>query len=78
MSKEEGLLFAKGLSALYMECSAKTKVGVQAAFEDLVHTIMTSPMLQAARREAQEKAVARQLRVNPADHANASGGRCAC
>lgn len=61
-----------------MECSAKTKVGVHAAFEELVHTIMNSPILQAARREAQEKATARQLRINPAGHADADNGRCTC
>lgn len=52
MSKEEGLECAKGLAALYMECSAKTKVGIAAAFEELVHKIAHSPRLLAARKEA--------------------------
>lgn len=43
MGREEGLELAKDLSALFMESSAKTKAGVMAAFEELVHKIMHTP-----------------------------------
>lgn len=64
MSKEEGQLFAQDLSALYMECSAKTKAGIQAAFEELVHTIMHSPKLQQARRDAEAKSAHQRLQMS--------------
>ncbi|CEI86524.1 Putative Ras-like protein Rab-18 [Rhizopus microsporus] len=36
VSYEEGLNFARKLQTLFVECSAKTKVGVRQAFEELV------------------------------------------
>ncbi|KAG1413880.1 hypothetical protein G6F58_007249 [Rhizopus delemar] len=36
VSYEEGLNFARKLQTLFVECSAKTKVGVKQAFEELV------------------------------------------
>jgi len=48
VAREEGIELAKELKALFMECSAKTKVGVQAAFSDLVGKIMRSPAVLAA------------------------------
>lgn len=48
---DEGKKCARSLNAIYMECSAKTEIGVQAAFEELVHVIATSPRL-AHRRES--------------------------
>jgi Ras-related protein Rab-18 len=45
VTPEEGKACARDLNAIYMECSAKTEVGVHAAFEELVHVIATSPRL---------------------------------
>lgn len=39
MSYEEGAAFARKLSTLFVECSAKTKVGVKQAFEELVEKV---------------------------------------
>lgn len=36
---EEGANFARKLSTLFVECSAKTKVGVKQAFEELVEKV---------------------------------------
>lgn len=40
MSREEGLKFAKKHSMLFIEASAKTKDGVQMAFEELVQKVV--------------------------------------
>mmetsp|Transcript_24940 Transcript_24940/g.34686 ORF Transcript_24940/g.34686 Transcript_24940/m.34686 type:complete len:201 (-) Transcript_24940:166-768(-) len=37
VSKEEGLAFARRNNMLFMECSAKTKQGVEQAFHELIH-----------------------------------------
>lgn len=74
VTNEEGLEYAKELSALYMECSAKTKVGIVAAFEELVHTIMHSPRLLAVRKEIDQNL--RQLQG--ATPENDFGNGCSC
>ncbi|RCH79671.1 hypothetical protein CU097_002120, partial [Rhizopus azygosporus] len=45
VSYEEGLNFARKLQTLFVECSAKTKVGVRQAFEELVEKIIETPSL---------------------------------
>ncbi|KAI8047454.1 P-loop containing nucleoside triphosphate hydrolase protein [Thamnidium elegans] len=45
VSYEEGANFARKLSTLFVECSAKTKVGVKQAFEELVEKIIETPSL---------------------------------
>lgn len=45
VSYEEGLNFARKLQTLFVECSAKTKVGVKQAFEELVEKIIETPSL---------------------------------
>lgn len=75
MSNEEGMSYAKDLSALYMECSAKTKVGIVAAFEELVHTIMNSPRLVALRKEAEQQTSRRLQEHSQTDNL---ASNCAC
>ncbi len=36
MSREEGAAFARSKAMVFIECSAKTKLGIQQAFEELV------------------------------------------
>jgi len=45
VSKEEGLKFARKHAMLFIEASAKTKEGVQIAFEELVEKILQTPGL---------------------------------
>lgn len=42
VSKEEGLKFARKHHMLFIEASAKTKEGVQCAFEELVEKVQSS------------------------------------
>lgn len=45
VSREEGIEFARRYKTLFIEASAKTKTGVQYAFEELVHQIIQTPGL---------------------------------
>jgi len=45
VSREEGLAFAKSKAMVFIECSAKTKLGIQQAFEELVTKILETPSL---------------------------------
>ena len=39
VSREDGAAFARALAMVFIECSAKTKLGIQQAFEELVHKV---------------------------------------
>nr|ABD65437.1 Rab18 [Suberites domuncula] len=45
VSRSDGLQFARRNSMLFIEASAKTRDGVQEAFEELVHKILQTPSL---------------------------------
>lgn len=45
VSRDEGLAFAREKKMLFMECSAKTKLGVEQAFEELVQKVLDTPSL---------------------------------
>jgi Ras-related protein Rab-18 len=39
VSRETGAAFARERAMVFIECSAKTKLGIQQAFEELVHKV---------------------------------------
>ncbi|KAF8976318.1 hypothetical protein BGZ46_008359 [Entomortierella lignicola] len=45
VSKQEGQELARKLQTLFVECSAKTRLGVQQAFDELVQQIIDTPSL---------------------------------
>lgn len=45
VSREEAAAFARSKAMLFIECSAKTRLGVQQAFEELVMKILETPTL---------------------------------
>ena len=45
VSKQEGQELARSLGTIFFECSAKTKVGVQNAFEELNLKILDNPAI---------------------------------
>lgn len=53
VSYEEGLAFAQEQSALFMESSARTRVGIKAIFEELVLKILNRPAKASNRKQAQ-------------------------
>jgi len=45
VSKEEGAEFARSKAMVFIECSAKTRLGIQQTFEELVQKILDTPTL---------------------------------
>lgn len=90
MSTAEGQAFATRMGALFIEASAKTAVGVEDAFRDVVARIIDTPELwQAAPRAGAGagKASARRDSGNDdmpgsidlhQEQDEAEGGGCAC
>jgi len=88
VTTEEGRAFAQRMGTLFVESSAKTKVGVQDTFRELVEKIVDTPELWApaaprvGTNSTRTTAAGRTIpgSVNLVDDANASqeGGGCAC
>lgn len=66
--REEGLSFAKKHRMLFIEASAKSREGVQCAFEELIEKIIQTPGLWESSRTAFP------LNVNSTE----TGGSCVC
>ncbi|XP_076064503.1 ras-related protein Rab-18-like [Oratosquilla oratoria] len=62
VSREEGLKFARRHSMLFIEASAKTRDGVQCAFEELVQKIVQTPGLWEMDQRAQGFSVSDEQR----------------
>lgn len=68
--RDEGLKFARKHSMLFIEASAKTKDGVQLAFEELVEKIIQTPGLWE-----QEEGTQRKLNLQSSE---TEAGGCSC
>ena len=69
VSKEEGLKFARKHSMFFIETSAKTKEGVQIAFEELVQKILQTPGLWESKSNS--------ININSNNSGQQAGG-CYC
>lgn len=70
VSREEGINFARSNGCLFLECSAKTKVSVREAFEELVKGVLETPSLLAETSGARGR-----VRLN---RRSGNKGSCAC
>jgi Ras-related protein Rab-18 len=68
VTKDEGLKFARKHSMLFIEASAKTKEGVQIAFEELVQKILQTPGLWESKPNT----------INVNSNYNQNPGGCYC
>ncbi|KAF9958315.1 Ras- protein Rab-18 [Mortierella alpina] len=71
VSKQEGQEFARKLQTLFVECSAKTKLGVQQAFDELVQQIIDTPSLW-------QKQAPANVRLQPNAESSAESSGCSC
>eukprot|EP01147_Barroeca_monosierra_P006270 gene6270-7446_t len=72
VSTEKGRALAREKNMLFIECSAKTKVGVQQAFEELAQQILDTPELYE-----HSQASGNSIQVDRGQYAN-NDDSCAC
>ncbi|CAI8036006.1 Ras-related protein Rab-18-B [Geodia barretti] len=73
VSRSDGLQFARRNSMLFIEASAKTRDGVQQAFQELVQKILQTPSLYSAEEHRQ---TLDPLAPPPSDVSWCGGGSC--
>lgn len=73
---EEGHVFANDLSALFVEVSAKNRIGITKLFEELIHKIITTPTV--SKQAITEKPAATIHVDSRADDAERILGSCLC
>lgn len=71
VTRAEGQAFARAHGCLFLECSAKSRVGVQEAFQELVQRIIDTPSLLA------ETNATGNLKVGHGE-TGGSAGACSC
>jgi len=75
VSHEDGLEFAREFGTLFIECSAKTKVGIEQAFDEVVSKILETPALEEVVIKKTPKA---GVNLTNQASANSGGGGCGC
>ncbi|GHJ89826.1 hypothetical protein NliqN6_6228 [Naganishia liquefaciens] len=81
VSTKEGEEFAKRMNCLFIECSAKTNLGVEEAFKELVSRIIDTPSLWSETRERTARMGGRGegIKVDEVSGGGGSGiGSCSC
>lgn len=78
VTKEEGAQFAKENGALFLECSAKTKLGVQQAFEELCLKIIETPELYQKKIQGEGSGKVNLHSNGNADGTDGDQDSCAC
>ncbi|GLJ55705.1 hypothetical protein SUGI_1196610 [Cryptomeria japonica] len=73
VSKKEGIDLARQLGALFLECSAKTRINVENCFEELVLKILDTPSLLQESSASSKRNIFKQEQANDT---NASSGCC--
>ena len=73
VSKEEGLKCARKYHMMFIEASAKTREGVQCAFEELVEKVIQTPGLWEMSAEQQRR---KGIAVGGASDAGQAGSNC--
>merc|ERR1711865_107040 len=78
VSHEDGLEFAREYNTLFIECSAKTKVGIEQAFDELVSKVLETPSLsEVVIKQSSTKAPGVNLDQS-AGTSSGGGGGCGC
>lgn len=78
VSTEEGAQLAKELSALFMESSAKTKIGIKAIFEELVRKILLNSSSIKVSSSPQQKQKATVSLEEDEDENENESTTCSC
>ncbi|KAN0024059.1 hypothetical protein ACTFIV_008453 [Dictyostelium citrinum] len=74
VSREEGAEFAKKEAMLFIECSAKTKIGIQQAFEELAQKIIEIPQNTSSSQTKQRNTGSVKIEDEPDQYQ----GVCSC
>ncbi|CAF3177171.1 unnamed protein product [Rotaria socialis] len=73
ITRDEGARFARKHSMLFIEASARTREGVQIAFEELVQKIIQKPSLWENQQKSEKI-----IQPGETDHSDESGQGCYC
>ncbi|CAM4858904.1 unnamed protein product [Rotaria socialis] len=74
VTRDEGAKFARKYSMLFIEASARTREGVQIAFEELVRKIIQTPSLW----KNEQKITVDTINLNDSENSNQPQRGCSC
>lgn len=79
VSSDEGKQLAQDLSALFMESSAKTRIGIKSIFEELVRKILNSSKIKSLNQEkAKESKKVVSLLPEEDEDSEQTSSLCSC